>query len=181
VTSLRTVLETVGIAAVVVALLFVFEPGLAGGLSVPQVALSLLGVLALIEGVRSVQKRRHTAVDSGEPPTPEVALDTPMPGEEFDRALANRRLGATRTRRRLSEAAADTIALREDVSPDEAERRVADGVWTDDPVAASYLGGSHVPRPPWRIRLRLTLGGRDSRPYFVERTVAAIAARWEDE
>lgn len=180
-TSLRTVLETVGIATVTIGLLFVLRPSLAASVSVPEAALTLLGVIALVEGARSIRKRRRVDVDQAETPTPEEPLRTPMPGEDFDRSLHPGQMGASRVRRRLFEAATDTVSLRRDLDPDEAERRVEEGSWTDDPVAASYLGGPDVPPPPWRTRLRLLLDDRARRRFFAERTVAAIAALWEEE
>ncbi len=119
---------------------------------------------------------------------PEVERPTPVPtpGEAFDRRLAGWRgifpvvtpTAREATTRRLRRTAVRTIVTAEGCSPAEAERRVADGSWTTDPVAAELLSPETGP-PPLTTRL-VALRRRETwLAYAADRAVEAIAARRE--
>jgi hypothetical protein len=117
---------------------------------------------------------------------PEVERPTPVPtpGERFDQRLAGWHglvpvvtpTARAATIRRLRRTAVRTIVTAEGCRPADAERRVAEGSWTDDPVAAGLLERDAGP-PPIAIRL-VALRRRETwLAYAADRTVDAIVAR----
>lgn len=81
---------------------------------------------------------------------------------------------ADRLESRLRTVAAEAIETYESCEPARARDRVAAGDWTDDRIAASYLGGGSAPDAPltWRLR-RWFFPGRTSER-AIERTIAAV-------
>ncbi|MGQ4556483.1 DUF7269 family protein [Halobellus sp. GM3] len=119
---------------------------------------------------------------------PEVERSTPVsvPGEDFDRKLSGWRgrvplLGSSvreSVRRRLRGVAVRTIAAKAGCSRAEAERRVAEGTWTDDPIAAAFLSASSEPPPLADRAAALRRGGGWLR-FAARRTLDALEERRE--
>lgn len=80
-------------------------------------------------------------------PDPERAVSLPVPGDEFDAAMASRlalvpfvgRTDRTALREQLRTDVVHWVMRAENCPRSEAERRVADGDWTDDSRAALFL------------------------------------------
>lgn len=87
--------------------------------------------------------------------------------ENDDRLLVRDRAEAT---------AVTVLAATEGYSETEAEERVRDGSWTDDPRAAAFLGGATVPKPPLWMRIVDWLHGDPYRRQ-ARAAVAEIAER----
>lgn len=188
-TSVREALVGIGIAATGLGLVFAFRPDLAASLSLPQLSIAFLGLLALVQGARSVQTRRQSTIQGAVPNDTEERIETPRPGDDFDERVASiatkQRYGyaggeARRIRERLRDAATTAVVARDGVNRATAEERVLRGTWTDDPVAGSFLGGDHVPDPPLRIRLRARFGMTPYYEVFATRTADAVAEAWGD-
>lgn len=182
--GVRDVLTSIGIALAVLGLLLIAVPGAAGALPLPRLTVVVLGIAALVEAVRSLRTRRRTSIESAELPEPEAAFEAARPGDAFDERVTSlgRRPSRTwagreheRLRRRLRASAVEATAHRWRLSTEEARERVETGRWTDDPVAATYLGGPEVPAPPWRVRVRAALVG-SSIGFYANRTADAIVA-----
>lgn len=182
-TALRPRLAALGIGLAGLGLAVVALPNLSRVVGLPRLAVALLGALALVEGVRSLQSRRHTEVEGAELPDPEARHDPPRPGDDFDERVASldRRRGRSwdgrehrQLRDRLRAAAVEAVAHRRRLPRAAARDRVEAGDWTDDPAAAWYLGGPAVPSPPWSVRLRAFLGGGSPVGFYARRTVDAI-------
>jgi hypothetical protein len=177
----RRLPATVGVLAVVVGLAGVVA-GVTGPFSLTEAFVTVVGLLALVQGVRyGLERRAITSqwTDLGEP---ERRYRPPTPGDDFDRRTNVSRLPVSslrRTRTRLREAAVASMVA-QGVDPDEADGRIERGEWTDDPVAASFLQVGSTP-VPLRDRLRALVDGRPIEQVRVGRTVAAIDALWEDE
>lgn len=93
-------------------------------------------------------------------------LDTRDPAADY----RNR----TTVERPIKRAAVAAVAEREDVSREEAARRVEDGSWTDRPRAAAFVGGPDVPSPPLVVRILDWLRG-DPFERHARVTIAEIA------
>jgi hypothetical protein len=150
--ALGTLAAAVGLAAVV-------RPSLVAGVSLPGALVSLLGLLAVVQGAR-VAYGRYTADRPREnDPLPERRHVATVPGESFDSTLARvgergRRAGERREiRDRLRSAAVAALTRYEGLSEAAARQRLADGSWTDDPVAAAFFARGAV-SPRLRDRLR---------------------------
>lgn len=176
---LSRVATALGAAAAVVGL------AIAGGAAVPGLSfgylfVTLVGALALLQGARYADDRRHTPVRTAETGDPEVRQRLPTPGDEFD-ADAFPDTGGVRynTRRRLRErlrdAAVETLVVRGECPPDAAKERVAAGTWTDDPVAADFLGDD-ASRLALRRRVGLWVRRESAFAYRVCRAVDAVTA-----
>ena len=111
--------------------------------------------------------RRLSGVDEAVPPAVEGVQSAPHPGSAFDRSFHGSfgRL-APSTRDRLREAAIRSVMRTRHCSRDAAARRVSEGTWTDDAVAAELLADHRGVL----TRLR-TLGPGTG---TVERTIGAI-------
>lgn len=185
----RSALAAIGVLAVVVGMSFVVAPSFAAILTVPRVALMLVGAIALVEGLRSIRTRRNSDIAGAEVPDPEPGIEPPVPGEEFDRLVIrwstwrdHRRITNVDNRvlDRLRDAAIRAVMNRDAVSRREAEREIEEGTWTDDPVAAGFLSPTLETTAPLQVQLRgLMRAGSVSR-FYVTRAVEAIAAAVED-
>lgn len=148
------------------------------GLSATFVFVTVVGVVAGVQGLRYALGRRNVDYRAADTGDPERRYRVPTPGDDADRGLGGAggwgRTGASNLRTRLREAAVESLVLHDNCSPEAAERHVDAGTWTDDPVAARYLGAD-VPLP-WVTRIGLVVRGESSTPARVARTVAAVEA-----
>ena len=168
-----------GVVAVVFGLVVVVQRGLAGLFDLTYVFVTGAGVLALVQGLRYANEARtddRRAVETGDP---EDRYRVPAPGDD-DAAVVSAQ-GRSRTsvrkrrefHRRLRGVTVETLQARGDYGDDGAEAAVDDGTWTDDPVAAWFLGsGVAMPRS---VRLRGLLGADTEFRFAVARTVDALA------
>jgi hypothetical protein len=169
---MRRDLAAVGAALVVAGAAVSRSPGLGGVLSgsVTRTVLAALGVgvaLSAIvvsldgDGEGGTADDRKTAATGGN-----GAAGAAL-GAEFDATLARiegmsstelrRSEAPVEVRRRLREAAIATVVRRAGVDRETATRRVETGEWTDDPVAAAFLGAPRASAPVrWRETLSAT-------------------------
>ncbi|MFB6256734.1 MAG: hypothetical protein ABEH58_08450, partial [Haloplanus sp.] len=101
--------------------------------------------IALVEGLRAVGERRSATIEGARPADVEDGVPTPVPGDDVDELLGAAARAPlpdeeARLRRRLREVAVAAVARRDGVSRTAAAERVEAGTWTEDPVAAAFLG-----------------------------------------
>ncbi|MFC4550519.1 MULTISPECIES: DUF308 domain-containing protein [Halorussus] len=177
------ILSTVGVAAVALGVLMVLNPGLAGLIGTGYVAVTLVGLLALVQAARVAGGRKASDVAGADTPDVETVPTMPTPGREFDDRLADLRSGLRRetVRRRaeieemLRETALDAVAADQNCSREAAAERLEAGTWTDDPHAAAFLGESEVPPPPLLDRLRVAASTESKFQLRARRTADAVA------
>lgn len=145
---------------------------------------AVIGLVAFVVGVAAFVTSREAATQAA-PPDPERAVAVPAPGESFDEMAADWRCllpGAGREHRaavqeRLHRTAVETVAVSDDCTRETAARRVAEGTWTADDVAAAYLAEptdatDATDEEGW---FELLVGRQTPTQYRAERTVSAIA------
>ena len=177
------ILTTVGVAAVAAGVLMVVNPGFAGLIGTGYFAVTLVGLLALVQGFRVASARRKTEIAGLETPDVETVETMPTPGSDFDERIAALNTGprreSIRKRRQIREAleaeALAAVARERNCSREEAEALVRAGTWTDDPHAATFLGGDDAPRPSLRERLRLAASTQSTFQHQARRTAVAVA------
>ena len=131
--------------------------------------LTLVAGLALAMGAIVLVRRAFASMSTAETADVEYRQSVSVPGTEFDALLeqaihgrGGRRVGARQTVvERLREAAVSIYAQAERIPETEAREHVADGTWTDDPVAGGFLAGEeHVASTTDQVR---TMVGRESK------------------
>ncbi|SNZ12681.1 hypothetical protein SAMN06269185_1867 [Natronoarchaeum philippinense] len=144
-------------------------------------AVGLVGAVALVQGLRRVRERRRTPVEAAELPTLERAQELPRPGGEFDEAIERNRpdgLKGHSSRRkvgnRLERAAVGALVCHRDLDEAAAHEALAEGTWTDDPVAAAQFLGELPAWTPLRVRAREWMR-RHPHSRRAERAAAEIA------
>ena len=187
---LRTALAAAGVLAVLTSGLLFLAPVEALARST---ALSEDGARAFLFGLVGVGcllwvVATPEAATDDDPAFPPVEArnedDASTVGGGFDRNLAAslsaaaEGLDGDEVRPDLRALAADAVAAAEGCTPREARKRVADGEWTDDRVAAAYLAGEGATSLARRLRSRLR--PRKTKRRRVERTVRAIEALLDD-
>jgi hypothetical protein len=140
----------------------------------------LVGLLAVVQGLRYGMERRRTSYAALSVGDPEERYAAPPPGREFDESLtrtSGRTLravnGRRELRRRVHAAAVTTLAATAGVPEAEAARRIEAGTWTDDPVAARFLANGSV---PLSASLRALVRGESRFSVGIRHAVAAVAA-----
>lgn len=175
----------IGIIAALVGFAILIRPQLATELGISRPFVIVIGVIAGVLGLRSLQLRRFTERDQADPTDPETPYELPVPGDDFDDTVANlaaRRTGRwhggdfDRIRSRLREVAIAVIRERDRCSRAEANDRIKTGDWTDDPVAQWFLGGPDVSRPPLRIRVQSFFFGDSGFQFYANRTADEITS-----
>jgi hypothetical protein len=153
---------------------------LAGGAVVTLVLLAAAlvpGGDRVVENDRASERFERTIEEP-----PESAVDaTPRTGAAFDttvdHAVAGDEGALERVRDRLGDVVAATLAGQ---TPDkhrgtgDGRQAVAAGTWTDDRVAAAFLGGPEGPSQSLPARVRHWLAPERERERRIERTVAAL-------
>ncbi|SFR88785.1 hypothetical protein SAMN05216559_0535 [Halomicrobium zhouii] len=142
---------------------------------------AVIGLVAFVVGVAAFVTSREAATQAATP-DPERAVAVPAPGESFDEMAADWRCllpGAGRDHRaavqeRLRRTAVEAVAVTDDCDRETAARRVAEGTWTADGVAAAYLAEQTdaTNEEEW---FELLVGRQTPTHYRAERTVSAIA------
>lgn len=170
----------VGAAAVVFGFVVVVQRGIAGLFDLTYVFVTGAGVLALVQGIRYANDARSVDARASETGDPEDRYEVPVPGDEDDDLVSARGFSRASIKRRrefhrhLRRVAVDTLRSRGDYADDEVEAAVDEGTWTDDRVAAWFLG-SEVPPPP-AARVRSLVGSDVEFRFGVRRSVDALAA-----
>ncbi len=163
-----------GLAAIAVPGLVAFDPG--------RILVWGIGGLALVEALRVVQGRRHAELDEAETPDPELSTATPPPGEDLDTELerfldtGGIYFGRSRLREGLRSAAVAVLTRYDVYSEADAEAAIESGTWTDDLVAAAFLGGESAPTLPVRSRVESWFRRESPTERGVGHAVEAIAA-----
>jgi hypothetical protein len=177
------ILTTVGIVAVAVGLLMIFRPGFAAAIGTGYTAVTVVGLLALVQAIRVARARKSSELRATETPDVETVETMPTPGEEFDRTVAEIRSGPRRVlireradlREVLEEAALTAVADRENCSRKRASEFIEAGTWTDDAHAGAFLGGADAPSPPFLDRVRLAASTESPFQHRIRRTAEAVA------
>lgn len=173
------ILAIIGIGTVLAGFVILFERGLAGLFDFGYTFVTLVGMLAVVQGLRYALGRRKTervTLDLGEP---ERRYVVDVPGDDLDdriRRSGGRTRGAARARERIRTrlrdvAAAELVATR-NYTESEAEDAIAAGTWTDDPAAAAFL--SETRSMPIRDIFRARLAGMSSFRFGMSRTIAEL-------
>lgn len=172
-------LAILGAATVVTGFVVVFERGLAGRFDFSYTFVTLVGALAVVQGLRYALGRRkadRVSVDLGDP---ERRYVVDVPGDDLDariRRSGGRTRGAKRARERirtrLQEVAAAELVATRDYTPTEADAAIRDGTWTDDAAAAAFL--SETLTMPLRESLRARLAGQSPFRFGLSRVVAEL-------
>lgn len=144
------------------------------------VLVSVLSVFALVAAVPVIVSGRESQLDQAETPDPETSVDTPPVGASFDETVCGWRFGTPlvgdRTRRtvksRLRKAAVEAVMRNEDCGRNQARRLVRRGEWTDDDVAAAFLGSSQ--HAVLNVAVAALPRGQTPAEYRARRTADAI-------
>ena len=167
-------LAILGIAAVAVGLVALFDRGVVLGVDLRVV--DVVGVLAVVAGIRYALAARATDRRRADIEPPEPRHRSAVLGDEVETALrATGRDGVARRaelRRRLRGVAVDVLVAHGGYDRAAAEAAVDNGTWTDDPVAAGYLA-EPASLPP-RMRVRNLLRRRSTVWRCVERALTAV-------
>ncbi len=163
-----------GLVAMVVPVVVPFGPG--------PVLVWSVGGLVLLQALRVVGDRRRSDPDEAVTPDPERPTATPPPGEDLDAVLEGflDTRGVTfhrgRAREGLRSAAVAVLTRYGTYSEVEAEAALDVGSWTDDRVAAAFLGEGNVPPSPLLTRVRNRFRSESPMERVVRHTVDAIVA-----
>lgn len=154
---------------------------------------SLAWLLALVGGAYAVvrlglgRERPAVAPEFGDPPAERPRAGSPTADDEFDAQLRRAtywiedpRYGGREVRSRLYRTAVEVVARTGAGSHEAAKQAIATGEWTDDRVAAAFLGDDTAPGLPLRNRFRGWLRPDVAFEHRVERTVAAVHRRLEE-
>lgn len=158
-------LTALGVIAVLAGFLVLFVRGLAGTLDLTYVAVTLVGLLGLVQGIRYTAARRGRERNTLVPAEPERRERAAVPGQDVDDRIDRASGGSLRRyelrdrlRSRVRSVAISAIARDRNCSRERASELVETGSWTDDRTAAAFLA-SDVSYPI-RVRLRVRLFGR---------------------
>jgi uncharacterized repeat protein (TIGR01451 family) len=171
----------IGVATLAVGAAELAAPGVTP-LRPDRAIVTVIGVLALVQAARVVQRRRHGTIDEARTNDPERRAPAPRPGRQIEDVLVRFLEGyrtyppGRRTREGLAAVASKVLARFEGLTESDAAEQVDAGTWTDDVYAASFLGGEDAPDPPLRARLQDGLPGVSTTRRRVDHTVDAIAA-----
>lgn len=176
-----------GVATAALGLALAVAPGLAAGHSVDEAVVVVVGVLALLYAGLPAYRRRVAERRQTGGPEPETSATPDPPGAELDRLLAAAGSTSPRTadrrhrlRRRLFEAATDAVRRREDCDLETARRMLAEGSWTDDPIAASYFAEGRIEVAGADLslarRLQLRVSASARRAHAARRVADAVAS-----
>lgn len=172
-------LAIVGVAAVAIGFVAVVNRGVAAAIDPSAVVVTLIGALAVVQGVRYANERRVRDRRTAALGEPERRAPATVPGTDLDERIArvtSPSLGGYASRRKLRErvrtAAVAAVARDRNCSTAAAERAVEGGTWTDDPAATAFFSADAS--YPIRIRIGAAVRGRSRYGYGLRAAIDAI-------
>lgn len=172
-------LAVAGAVVAVFGFVALFQRGVAGFFDFGYGVVTLVGVLALVQGIRYGLDRRGADRPMAELGDPETRYEVTAPGADIDERIRRIRgfsRGAGRRRNRLRErvreVAVDAIATGEGVSHRVAGEQLDAGDWTADRVAAAFL--SEEVSYPVRAHLTARFRGESTFSFGLSRAIDAI-------
>lgn len=181
---LRDVVAVVGVGAAIVGLVSAFTSA-SFGFNLTYTFVTLVGLLAILQGVRYGLARRQLEFPEAETDDPEKRHEVPVPGDDFDDELAAASGWSMRSvshrqdlEARLRAAAVESLVAYEGYHREEATASVEAGRWTGDAVAAAFLAdaSADLPKRSLSSRFRSLFRRQSYFGYRVSRAVSAIAA-----
>jgi hypothetical protein len=174
-----SVVAAIGIVFAAIGFVFLFAPEYASLVNAPDAFVTLVGVIALLQGYRVVRLRRRKQVTEFETPDPETRPTLPTPGDDLGQNFGTRGRNWSARRERISDrletAAVEGITYAEDCSEAEAREALENGTWTDDPIAAAFFTDD-IPRSvPVLTRVKHTLSLRSRYDRQARHAAHAIA------
>ena len=155
--------------------------------SMQEAFIVLVGLLALVQGLRYASDRAGTETRGTRTGDPEQRSHVPVPGDDADASLGLpqtlRDRGSFRredVRNRFRAVAADTMVSQRICDREEAQSRLERGDWTDDPIASRFLAEDPDPLP-LRTRLGLMVRRESAYAHGVLRALDEIERLQEDE
>lgn len=171
-----------------VGLAIILQPQLATVLGSSATQVTIVGLLALVQGLRVASARRGSRIDGAKTADPEIVESMMTPGRAFDEQLSavhragfSRRRDRQQIRSRLTDLAVEAVVRNENCSRDVASERVESGEWTNDPYAAAFLSGSSTADVPWYEHVRNAIHREPRFQRQVRHTVDALARYAEVE
>lgn len=168
-----------GVVGIVLGFVILFQRGIAGFFDFSYAVVTLVGVLALVQGIRYGAARRGSdrpRVDLGDP---ETRYEVSVPGADVDDRIRNTRgfsRASSRRRRRLRgrvrDVATEIVVSQRGVSHREAERLIDDGEWTDDAVSAAFL--SDELSYPMSAHVRSRIAGESTYAYGLRHAIEDV-------
>lgn len=178
-------LALVGVAAVAVGFVAVVNRSIAAAIDPSTVVVTLIGALAVVQGVRYANERRGRDRRAADPGEPERRAPATVPGADLDERIGRMTAashGGYASRRELRErvraVAVAAVARDRNCSTAAAERAVEVGTWTDDPTAAAFLASDAS--YPIGVRLRAGIRGRSRYGYGLRAAIDTIG-RLDDD
>ncbi|MFB6228780.1 MAG: DUF58 domain-containing protein [Halobacteriales archaeon] len=174
----------IGVVTLAVGAVALVAPGIIP-LRPDRAIVTVIGVLALVQAIRVIQRRRHGALDEARTHDPERRVVAPRPGRNIDDVLAWFLEGyrtyppGRRMREGLTAVTTEVLTHFEGLTDSDAAEQVDAGTWTEDGYAASFLGGADAPDPPLRTRIRDGLRGETATRRRARHAVDAIVATVE--
>ncbi len=174
------VLLVSGIAAVTLGILALVAPE-AITADINQAAVTLVGVLALLQVVRVAYARSQRDTQQAQTGTPERRQSVSPPGETLDDAFGYFRVKPHThyrfgVRDGLADAAVSVLTRYTDCTEKTAREHVENGTWTDDPLVGRFLAGDGDVRTYTPTSFRALLRRNSPTDQVVSRCVDAIAA-----
>lgn len=172
--------ELLGVTLVAAGFLAVFDRTVASVFTLNGLFVAGVGLLAVVLGLNYFNsgreaERRSTPIEDVEP-----RYEVPVPGDETDETLSvvtgfspNSIRNRREFHKEIRSVAVETLSARGDYTDSAAvEDALRGGSWTDDPVAAWFLGETES--PPLTVRLRGLLGADTEFAFAAKRTIAAL-------
>jgi hypothetical protein len=147
---LRRLLLLFGLLFAAVGFAVTVDPGLAAAIGFPPLPTVVVAGLAAAFALADVVARRDTDFrdetdDEDRNEVLEPRVEAPRPGEGIDARLRegagirNAGAGSTQFSDRLRAVTVRALADARGLSPEEAQRQLDEGTWTDDPTAAAFF------------------------------------------
>lgn len=172
----RDLLAVVGIGLGMVGLGFTLWPAVAAGVTLADLPVTGVGLVALLAAIWGYRARRRARFLRADPPAVEDPPEYAPPGEDLQATLHGQTgpdlAGTTKrreARKRLRSLAIEVLEVTEDCDRSAAVEMLEEGAWTDDRRAAALF----VSEPPSSLR-DVVRGLLSSRSWFVIRATHAI-------
>jgi|AntDeeMinimDraft_5_1070356.scaffolds.fasta_scaffold11310_2 hypothetical protein len=179
----RRIAAGIGVLITALGVATFLSPDLGAMFSADEFLLTIVGIVALVQGARIARDRWGSELGYARTGDPELIKGIPTPGEGFDVAMQSASSvheisGRDTVNDRLEAVGVTVLQRRCGCTEAEARDRLTNGEWTDDPVAASFFDGTPWSAFPLSLRLRVRLGQESKFGLKARRAVGELERLW---